>query len=268
MTTLDHTPRSNTRSRWTPAVDPDPALCDLPPGHPTGSRLAWDTGCRCPRTMDYHRTRLAVDRRRRQQTYLGTYTPDATIDATQAAVHLDALMAAGNSRQAIYDATGVSVDTLYRVRRGHPIRRTTAERLLAYPGERIPRRRRDHQTTTATMWRLRALARLGHTTSAVADLAPVPPDADPRLWVQSRRNTLQMIRAGRSHWTTDPVVGDTRAAYEQLWDQAPDESTRTARIGSTRARNIATAHGWPAPMDLDDDLIHDPAYDPTATDPC
>lgn len=44
------------------------------------------------------------------------------------------------------------------------------------------------------------------------------------------------------------------ALYDELWDQ-PGPSIRSARRAQRK--------GWPLPLDLDDDLIDDPSYQPT-----
>jgi hypothetical protein len=52
------------------------------------------------------------------------------------------------------------------------------------------------------------------------------------------------------------------ALYDELWHQAPPESSHREKITASRARNYARARGWALPGAWDDDWIDDPAAVP------
>ena len=61
---------------------------------------------------------------------------------------------------------------------------------------------------------------------------------------------------------TAATVTAVRALYDELWDQAPPEGTKSGKRAATMARRYAQERGWPPPAAWDDDEIDDPSARP------
>lgn len=238
--------------------------CDLTEPHRTGSTDAYSAGCRCPDSLHAHDFRLAKNRRRYRQINDGTYTPDSSVDREPARQHLRQLQEDGHLITSISASTGIAVRTLLSVLHSKRprCRSSTAETILAFTGDPVAGVYADNVPALATMRRLRALARIGHTVPAVAALAPVPEGKEPAAWAKSRASTLNRIRHGDHTGTSATIDADTASAYDALWNQPPDRSSRGQRAVVTALMRRAEAEGWLPPMAWDDDRMHDPTYTP------
>jgi hypothetical protein len=179
-------------------------------------------------------------------------------DAAPVREHLRVLRAGGASGQTIARAAGVSPTTVHRAlgtsSRGkngaaERVRAAAAERMLAVTSvmvtEAAPRR-----DATGTRRRLRALIAIGHPEVSLARRASLSPLA------------VAGIVRGHTATVTPATYAAVSGLYRQLWDQPPAERTPAERHAAEVARRRAEAHGWPAPMGLDDNRIDDPAYRP------
>lgn len=238
--------------------------CHRPAGHRTGSTDTYAEGCRCPDSLAAHEFRLAKNRRRYRQINQGTYTPDSSVDPEPVRAHLRRLLRRGHLVTGIAAATGVAPRTVLSVLYDgrESCRNSTAEALLAFKGDPVAAVYSDNVPALATQRRLRALAAIGHTVPAVAALAPVPAGQDPAGWAKARASTLNRIRHGDHTGTSPTIEADTAAAYDALWNQPPDRSSRGQRAAVTALMRRAASEGWLPPMYLDDDRMADPSYRP------
>lgn len=193
-------------------------------------------------------------RRARMQAY-GRWQP--YVDAAPVREHVRMLSAYGIGFRTAARVADVPYATITHLMYGCPkqgrpptsrIRPETARRLLAVrpsPDHVAPGTRID---ATGTHRRLRALVAADHALSVLAA----------RL-VMTPANLCTVLRSGRVTASTARAVA---ALYDELWDEAPDESTsRGARLAAS-ARRMAAEHGWPPPAAWDDDTIDDPAAGP------
>ena len=166
------------------------------------------------------------------------------IDAAPVQAHIERLLKAGGTPSGIATAAGLSnsqiVYTMAATTRR--IKHTTAARILAVTqpdGTLDPTgTRRRIQALIANGWSCALLSdRLGLTRAAV------------HHWLSSNRVTRH---------TADRV----QTLYDQLWDQAPPETTPMERMAANRNRSLAQRRGWPVPMAWDDDQIDDPNTQP------
>lgn len=171
------------------------------------------------------------------------------IDAQPARDHVTALRAAGLGLQSISQQSGVSrfaIQTLMngRARNGRreppsrQITRHNAEHLLAIP---IPeaRHHNGYLPSTGSRRRLQALIAIGHTRDALAHQSGV------------NRETIERLAAGAQEWVTPTNADKIRALFTEL-QMTPGPSTRS--------RRHAAHHGWPLPLDWDEDRIDDPSH--------
>lgn len=72
---------------------------------------------------------------------------------------------------------------------------------------------------------------------------------------------LNLLVAGRPT-VTRALSERILAVYEELWNQAPPETTRGERIAAARSRGLATRRGWAPPWAWDEDEWDDPEAAP------
>jgi hypothetical protein len=195
---------------------------------------------------------------RARQIAYGRWAPWVQASAVRA--HLQVLRQAGASYRAIARAAGVSPATVHRLQHSQRacetdlpdrVRAAQARRLLAVTPDAVlgaaPRR-----TAAGTRRRLQALIAIGYPPATLAALAGVAP-----------RMVWRIVRAD-----TTTVSGDlhetVRGLYDRIWDVPPAGQTAARQRSAAAARSMAAAHGWPAPMGLDDDRIDNPSYQPRA----
>lgn len=204
------------------------------------------------------RSRCGYARWRARQIAYGRWAPWEQASTVRA--HVQSLRQAGASYHAIARAAGVSPSTVHRLHGCHRadgaahlgrVRSVQARRLLEVTPEAVlgaaPRR-----PAAGTRRRLQALVAIGYPPAALARLAGVPP-----------RVVSRIIRGGTATVCTSLHV-TVRGLYDRIWDVPPAEQTAAERRSAAAARGMAAAHGWPAPMGLDDDRMDDPAYRPRA----
>lgn len=123
-----------------------------------------------------------------------------------------------------------------------PCRTAQAARMRAYRARTYLARGPMLIDGSGTRRRVRALARMGWSFAALGERLGVSNDQVGK-WAAGdlvRRDTAARVSA----------------LYDRLWDQPG---------GSVRARNLASAKGWPPPMAWDDASIDDPAASPAST---
>jgi hypothetical protein len=205
-------------------------------------------GCRC---RECRACMAEIGRSRRRAIAYGRYQPWA--DPVPVREHVRSLLAAGMNMRRVANAAGVQPSTVGQLvnGRGHPrarIRPETAARILAvrpsldHAGDFAP------VDATGARRRLQALAAAGYSPSVLARRLGLPPTQMTRVMSQ-RRMTARKVRA-------------IRALYDELWDVPPDQSTKYARAGVTKALRKARACGWPPPLAWDDDQIDNPDAGP------
>lgn len=182
------------------------------------------------------------------------------VDATEAVAHIRTLQAAGLGWQQIAKRAGVDPSCVYPLIWGRPDRHhgkprtkcrpATRDAILAVPiptiDELQPGRVVDGQPT---MNRIRALHHLGYGAKTIADLAGI--DHQP------------IYRALDGSATTVRTHTSIADLFNQLSLTPRPAVDWHDKAAATRARNIATKHAWPAPLDLDEDGYLDQLDDTT-----
>lgn len=166
--------------------------------------------------------------------------------STEAWAAIDRMLEAGWSAAAIATAGGFSPATVQRqlsCRRGGQIRtwrRVTAEKIIAAESNLL-NATAGRVDATGTVRRLRALAALGWSVSALAQAA-----ADEGLTPPPLR-TLYGVRQGAHRWVPPATARFVRDAYDVL-------SMRIPPVGSGRTMAIkhAAEFGWLPPLAYDD----------------
>lgn len=176
-------------------------------------------------------------------------TAPGTVDAAQAAAHLDALAAAGVSRWQVVRLTGLHHTTVYRLQPGQPCYAHTAARILAIPLPHTPHAvvgdsglvpalgsTRRLQGLAALGWPMRELAaRMGCHVSHLCDLS---------------RGEVERVTAARAR------------AIAKLYDRlsgTPGPSRRTVILSRKR--------GWAPPLAWECECIEECACPSRVDDP-
>lgn len=223
--------------------------------HGNRSRYVWgpdenDTPgkpCRCRPCTD---ASTAAERHRERQILYGRWQP--YVDAGPAREHARTLQAAGLGWRRVAQLAGVSTGAMSRLLHGGPggrpptrrLRPETAQKILAVrPGldSLAPAALID---ATGPHRRLQALVAIGHSQAALAA----------RLSMTRPNFGTLMAQAQVTASKARAVI----ALYDELWDTPPDETGHRQKISASRARNYATARGWPPPLAWDDDQIDNP----------
>lgn len=236
-------------------TDRTPKPCPHPAQHQHGTYVAYTLDrCRClpcvAATSEYN-----ADLTRRH-----AYGQPPYVDADPVREHIARLRATGLGLKTIAKASGVSHGALSKLAYGHPrpdgtrrppsrrVKRTTAQKILrvtsahASEGSRVP--------AVGAMRRLRALVRLGWSAKQLAARSGLDNQVIYAL-VQGRRPTAH---AGH--------VRAVAALYDELWDQAPPETNKWAKVAAARSRRRAAEAGWAPPVAWDDDTIDNPDASP------
>jgi hypothetical protein len=223
----------------TPSPTTNTARTPPTPSTPAAARPAR------PRAATYRRN----SKRRR------AYGESTLMDAAPAVAHLRALQIAGLGHQQIAARAGVSATSVSALLYGRtqpatasPRRARVAlvEAILAVPMPTLD----DYPSGTlvpaiGARRRLRALASLGWSASALAS--------------RSRLDEQALNHAMSHQRTTASTHRAVRDLFAQLWNTSPldmDASTPSA-VARTRAR--AERLDWPMPLDLDEEVVDDPA---------
>jgi hypothetical protein len=127
------------------------------------------------------------------------------------------------------------------------IKAETAKALLAVTPEDVQPQRVD---ATGSMWRLRSLVAMGHTTGRIATALGVSPSIIGPL-VRGERATV-----------TAPLRDDITRLFGAWWDKRPPRHTVVERAAACKARQRAAMHNWPPPAALDEDELDRPGYTP------
>lgn len=216
--------------------------------HEHGTRVAYvKDRCRCEDCTTA--SRVAEQKRRRAR----LYGIDAgLVDAQPVRDHLAVLSEAGIGYKRAAKLAGVSVTAVQTVLYHHPdrpdagparrVKRETAEKILGVEpsldilgaGALVPSR--------GTARRVQALVARGWSQEKIAA----------RAGITSQR--IRPILDGAA--ATAATVRAINALYEELWDQAPPESTHRDKIAASRARGRAARMGWVPPAAWDD-IDHD-----------
>ncbi|MFD6094002.1 hypothetical protein ACFWGN_17950 [Oerskovia sp. NPDC060338] len=218
--------------------------------HGTNARARLDR-CRCAPCR-------AASSRASKEYELRTISAPVNVDATAATSHVRALMAAGMGWKRVAKAAGLDTSLVYPLLYGRPDRNGGAPRtkarartvaaLLAVPyptlddiadGALVP--------VHGTARRLRALHSVGWSVRAIGERSGV----DEQSLYKSIEGRHEQLLARNARLVRD--------AFDALWNVAPPSGTKWERAAATRARNLATEHGWPMPLDLDEGAIDDPA---------
>lgn len=232
------------------AVDRTPKPCAHGGTHQHGTYVAyvWDR-CRClpcAAACSAYNADLARRKAYGQQPY---------VDARPATEHLRALSAAGMGWKRAAAAAGVPESNVYpllwgRADRNGGATRTKARRELVEALLAVPMPTLDDLGATVvvdgtgTRRRLQALITLGWSVQRLADHHGLDRQAlDAAL-------TQRPIQA--------KTARAVRRLYDELWDQAPPETTGPEKVAAARSRRRAQAMSWAPPLAWDDDTIDDP----------
>lgn len=161
--------------------------------------------------------------------------------------HINNLISNNMSARQIADVARVNRNTIVEHSRGHfsTIRRTVAARILAVRPTHLAEA--GWVDATGTRRRLQALYAIGHGCYRIADASPEIND-----------RTIDYILRGKRTQVTVATRDAVTAVYAQLATQPG---------GGTRARNRATAEGWPDPTFWEDyGHIDDRTFDPASVE--
>lgn len=220
-----------------------------PPHHNTLTCYT-DYGCRLPECVARYNERNNARLRARKA---GTYT--GLIDATPARQHLNLLLQADMSADAIARAAGISVHSVLDIlrpnstkRRGkrHRIIPAVAAKILAVqPGNRTSGR----VDATGTIRRVQALVALGWPVSHIASRAGL-----------SDENSSYILRRPRVYTGTAQAVA---AVYDELRRKRPEKNGVTNAHVAV-AKNRAARNKWAPPKywDQHPGAIDDPDFEP------
>lgn len=215
-------------------------------------------GCKCKPCRTTSNRYMA--RRTRLMAY-GQWHP--FVDAQPVRDHLRALGAAGLGWMRASRLAGVSTGTVSRLLYGNTTRGTgptkrvrpaTAAALLAIRADIDTLADGAQIDAAGTHRRLQALIALGWTQAKLAKRLGMEKT---QLSALLRDRRYVMVRTARQ----------VRALYNELWDQAPPETTSRERVAANRARQYAADRGWVLPQMWDDDVIDDPAAGPEVAAP-
>jgi hypothetical protein len=163
--------------------------------------------------------------------------------------HVLKLRAAGGTYAAIAQAADTGAMTVHRIANADrpKVQAEIARRLLAVTEADI---RGTHPAPGGTMWRLRALAAMGHTCSRMAAATGIP------------AATLRRIVRGEALTITPQLHQAVVALFDIWWDKTPPRRTREGKLAADHALRRAALNDWPPPAGLDEDDLDRPGYQP------
>jgi len=127
------------------------------------------------------------------------------------------------------------------------IKADTAEALLAVTPEDVQPQRVD---ADGSMWRLRSLIAMGHTTGRITRALGTSNDIIEPL-IRGERATV-----GAS------LRDDINRLFDAWWDKRPPRRTGAEKAAACKALQRAAVHNWPCPVALDEDELDLPGYKP------
>lgn len=189
----------------------------------------------------------AYYRNRARQIAHGTWQPWA--DPARVRDHVHKLLATG-TYQDIAQAAHVGQMTVWEIAHAaRPVIKTdTATALLAIIPNGIQPQRAD---ANGSMWRLRSLMAMGHTTRRIT-----------RALATSRDIIAPLIRGQRAT-ITPSLREDISRLFDAWWDKQPPRQTPATKAAACQALQRAAVHNWPCPAALDEDELDLPGYQPT-----
>ncbi|NYV73667.1 hypothetical protein, partial [Streptomyces sp. UH6] len=163
------------------------------------SRACYNAGCRLPACREEgarYRRRLAYDHSQNVR---------RLVDATQARVHAERLVARDWTHRQIADAAGVERSTVTKMLSGRPmVSRSAAAGILSVPLTHKPRAPRHRVDATGTRRRIQALMVLGYPVEALA----------PQVGVQAE--AIHLVAMGESSRVERGTAAAVAAAYRKL----------------------------------------------------
>jgi transcriptional regulator with XRE-family HTH domain len=200
-------------------------------------------GCRCYRCAA-KASEYNINRER--AIAYGTWNP--FMDAEPVRAHIKHLSECGIGTRRIAALTGVSRTLLKNLLNGKPgkeptrrVRTENAQRLLALEPTLENVAPSTPVDSAGSHRRLQALVTIGWSQQKLAERLGLTPS---NFGTMLRSNQVSAARAL-----------EIRALYNQMWDQAPPETTHREKIAASRARNYAKARKWLPPMAWDDNLL-------------
>jgi plasmid maintenance system antidote protein VapI len=101
-----------------------------------------------------------------------------------------------------------------------------------------------------TVWRLRSLVAMGHSTNRLARALEVRPE------------TVRRLVRGDAATVTPELRDMTCQLWDAWWDRRPPEQTERERRNACIARRRAERMNWCPPLGLDEDELDEPGYRP------
>jgi len=189
---------------------------------------------------------LAYDRNRARQIAHGTWHPWA--NPAQVREHVTKLLET-STFQAIGKAAHVGQMTVWEIAHGaRPvIKAGTARALLAVTPADLQPQRAD---ANGSVWRLRSLLAMGHTTGRLTRALGAPSHVIEPLIRGERATIASALRA------------DINRLFDAWWDKQPPRQTPPQKTAACKALQRAAVHNWPCPAALDEDELDLPGYKP------
>ena len=170
-------------------------------------------------------------------------------DPAHAREHVRKLLKTG-TYQAIAEAANVGQMTVWEIANGaRPvIKAQTAQALLEVTPDGIQPRRVD---AGGSMWRLRSLLAMGHTTGRIAEA------------LGASSGIIERLIRGERATVTAALRDDITRLFGAWWDKRPSRRTPAERAAACKASQRAAVHNWPCPAAMDEDELDRPGYTPT-----
>jgi hypothetical protein len=101
-----------------------------------------------------------------------------------------------------------------------------------------------------SMWRLRSLIAMGHTTGRIAAA------------LGTTTSTIGPLVTGNRGTVPVPLRDDITALFDAWWDKHPPQATPADKAAAVRALGDAAVRNWPCPAALNEDELDTPGYQP------
>jgi hypothetical protein len=102
-----------------------------------------------------------------------------------------------------------------------------------------------------SMWRLRSLIAMGHTTQRIAAALGTTP------------GTINPLLTGQRGTVQEPLRDDINQLFDAWWDKHPPLATPEDKTARNHALGRAAVRNWPLPAALDEDQLDTLGYTPT-----
>ncbi len=128
------------------------------------------------------------------------------------------------------------------------------------PHQRSPQRSRDgvaahpqpqRAPANGSMWRLRSLVAMGHTTQRIAAA------------LGTTSGMINPLVTGQRVTVQAPLRDDITRLFDAWWDKHPPQQAPADKTASIHALQRAAVHNWPCPAALNEDQLDTPGYQPT-----